>query len=323
MRRHKLYIFLVPAIIALIMAWASCRSATEVDDIGCDANTEVDLKGLFFEINGEATGDDNLMLTNEDTLGIFYRYEDAECNVDGAKIYFKVDQDEWSVEKILPDGTPCSSDEPGAKVGFGKKFPDLEPGLHSFFTGWVDDCGIRTDEIQGQFEILGEGDDDDIDQGEWGVIENGGFEDGTANWSETFGPIITNNATRVFEGKWAAQFSGSGTVRPRIKQAFTVPANAKRLDLTFYYNVISDETSQSPEDKLLVQLTDSSGNQVYHTFTTISNLASGGNFQEYFGFKTVTSGLAGYQVYLSFQSDFDEDADTTDFIIDNVTLMAE
>ncbi len=148
---------------AALMIGISCNHSTEVDDKGCDDNTEPFLGKLYYKINDVPT--DDLVMYADDTFGIYYEYVDYDCNLGGGIIYLKVDNSDWIAAQPLPTDTPCSSEEADAPVGIEDVFQfasDLEPGEHSFQTLWTDDCNLRSDVKTGTFVIIAdEGDDDD------------------------------------------------------------------------------------------------------------------------------------------------------------------
>ena len=329
----RLFIGLVPVVLLglTILVWASCKQATEVDQTSCANNSEPFLGKLYFEINGDAAAADSLQLTTLDVLGISYQYIDYECNLDGGKIYFKVDSQDWEVVKILPDGTPCSSNDANDPVGFETSFPALDVGEHTFRTGWVDNCGIRSVEKEGAFTILGAADDDDDDDdddttGDWGLIFNGGFENGRKSWNADPAYIIqdTNNLPRVpYEGDWAAYFHGISGAESILWQGFEVPASATNLKLTLFYFVRTEETSGATQDVLAINFSGVAGDPVFENFGTISNLNQNNNYQKFTSYISLDATHNGQRRYLSFQAAFDEDEEETEIVIDNVTLTAE
>ena len=327
----------------VMIFWAACKQPTEVDAPGCQNNHAPNLFGLNFEIDGTpATSSQDLVITTEQELWVYYQYEDEDCNLSGGKIYIRMrkkEWGEWKVAEILPDGTPCSyTDDPNSKVGI-KIFPDFyynyyplpadqTLGTYDVETVWVDDCSVRSDLLDFYFVLTDApiDDDDDSSADNWGLINNGGFEDGQSYWQESSGTIIKEkkNLDRLpFQGDWAAEFKGSNINEPRLKQGFTIPAGTTRLDLVFYYNVTSDDNSNNDNDLLKVELTDVSGQNAYKKFVVISNKASTNNYQKYSSFFLVPENLEGEEVFISFQTDFNDDGLNTVFIIDNVTLSGD
>jgi len=313
-----------------IFSWAACKQATEVDAPGCNDNEAPVITGLNFEINGiPASSSEDLIISNDDELWVYYLYKDDDCNLDGGKIYLQLDGGAWEVAKILPDGTPCSFTDPNGKVGIKITVDDynLDLGTHEVFTGWVDNCSIRSESLGFYFKVSdAPTDDDDSNQGQWGLIENGGFEDEDAYWQQSGANIIKEkkNLDRLpFQGDWAAEFIGSDILEPRLKQAFDIPEGIGRLDIIFYYNVTSDDNTGSANDKLHIGLTDVSGNKVYKGFVVISNTAATNNYQKYSSFYVVPENLEGEEVYINFQTEFNDDDKNTVFIIDNVTITGE
>ena len=314
----------------VLLFWASCKQATEVDQADCDGNTEPFLGNLSFSINGEPVEADALTLSRSATLGIYYQYVDYDCNLDGGKIYFKLDEEDWEVAKILPDGTPCSSDDASSPVGIEKTFPGEELGEHIFRTGWVDNCGVKSEEIEGALTLV-EGDDDDddddtVEPGDWGLIENGGFEDGRAIWraEPNFLIMDTKNLPRTpYQGDWAAYLHGANGTENLLWQSFDIPNDVTRLKLSFYYYIQTDDTGSGTEDILKIGMTGVHGEPVYETFGTLSNLNVTSNYQKFYTTLPLDTVDIGQGRYLSFHAEFDDDADETRFIIDNVVLTAE
>ena len=105
------------------------------------------------------------------------------------------------------------------------------------------------------------------------ILKNGGFESGNLNWVSSPTGII--NKTTTFpphSGSFKAQLNGKGTKNTAsIYQQLTIPATACSASLSFWIRIASTETATVVNDKVKVQVLDTSG-VILKTLKTFSNL---------------------------------------------------
>ena len=182
MKRRTIWIVPILVLGLWMLANISCDNSTEVDDPGCNDNSAPFLGKLYYSKNGGAyttsSETEPIGITYEDTLRISYEFIDYDCNLNGGKIYLKVEGSnrQWENSfKEMPSGTPCSyeeinpsqNDEDKVSVdlsfntgpiegGIEFQYSGLEPGVYSFQTFWLDTCDSRSEVKEGYFEIISE-----------------------------------------------------------------------------------------------------------------------------------------------------------------------
>ncbi len=106
------------------------------------------------------------------------------------------------------------------------------------------------------------------------LLKNPGFESGNVKWSVNSSSIINNGVKYpARRGSWKAQLNGKGTTSTSwLYQQITAPSNACSATLSFYLRVVTAETTTTnSNDKLKIQILNSSGN-LQRTLRTYSNL---------------------------------------------------
>ncbi|EIM03918.1 Ig-like domain-containing protein [Rhodanobacter denitrificans] len=102
------------------------------------------------------------------------------------------------------------------------------------------------------------------------LILNGGFESGTANWTQTSGVITSDSSEPAHAGSWKAWLDGYGSAHSDyVRQSISIPAGASHATLGFQLHVDTAESGSTAYDKLQVQVIDSSGK--YVTLASFSN----------------------------------------------------
>ena len=154
------------------------------------------------------------------------------------------------------------------------------------------------------------------------LIFNPTFESGTFGWGADMGGTIfyQSTPTHAHSGNYFLWICGYGqTVTNEAWQFVSLPGNATALDLKFWLNVASDETTTTTQyDKLKVQIYNAAGTTLLGTVLTYSNLDKGPSHI------LRTASLMtwkGQDVYLVF-SGSEDSADKTSFFVDDVTIVA-
>ncbi|MFE3205136.1 M28 family peptidase [Embleya sp. NPDC059237] len=139
-------------------------------------------------------------------------------------------------------------------------------------------------------------------------LQNGGFEQGTANWTQSANDITNSTQATPHSGGWYAWMMGYGsTATETLSQGnITIPANAT---LRVWVKITTEEVGSTVYDTLGVQINGT-------TLATYSNANATGTYVQ----KTVDlSAYAGQTVSLQFSGSEDESATTT-FYVDDVSI---
>ncbi|MYW03604.1 hypothetical protein GT354_36075, partial [Streptomyces sp. SID3343] len=141
------------------------------------------------------------------------------------------------------------------------------------------------------------------------ALANGGFEQGTANWTQSANDITNSNQNSAHGGSWYAWMMGYGsTATETVAQAnVAIPAGSPQLKL--WVKITTQESGSTVYDTLKVKI----GNATVATYSNAN--ATGGYVQ-----KTVNlSAYAGQTVTVTFAGA--EDASlTTTFLVDDVSI---
>ncbi|MBS1785219.1 MAG: M4 family metallopeptidase [Acidobacteria bacterium] len=149
------------------------------------------------------------------------------------------------------------------------------------------------------------------------LILNGGFESGSANWSQTSGVIGTNGASEpTHSGSYNAWLCGYGSSHTdHVYQTITIPAGTSPT-LTFYLHVDTAETTTTTAyDKFYARIYSSSG-KLLKTLATYSNLNAGSGYT----LRSFNLGAyAGQTVRVYFYGKEDSSLQTS-FVVDDVSV---
>ncbi|MFC8538390.1 M28 family peptidase [Streptomyces sp. NPDC057249] len=144
------------------------------------------------------------------------------------------------------------------------------------------------------------------------VVANGGFESGTAPWTQTDGVINNRTSEKpAHSGSYQAWLGGWGSTHTDyVTQSVTVPAGCSSYRLSFY---LRTDTAETPDGNAYDTFTVKLGSR---TLATYSNLdAAGGYVLRTFD----VSSAAGQTVTLGFTSKEDAYLQTS-FVVDDVAL---
>jgi hypothetical protein len=146
-------------------------------------------------------------------------------------------------------------------------------------------------------------------------LQNGGFESGAANWSQsaTDGVAIVTT-TRPRTGTYSAFLGGANSATDNLYQAVTIPANGT---LRYYWYMQTQESGSTVYDRLYVRLYNTSGGLVA-TLRTWSNASASKNVWSQ---DTLSlANYAGQTLRIQFVSTTDSSL-ITSFFVDDVTLQ--
>ena len=152
-----------------------------------------------------------------------------------------------------------------------------------------------------------------------GYIENGGFESGppALPWVQySSGGFELISDSKPHSGKWGAFLAGYNQATEELYQLVTIPTHDKAVPLTYYWTMVTEETSETGDDFLYVSVRDSSG-RLLCNLEIISN-ASQADQWVYSVFDVQE--FVGQTVRIVFSTMTDEAA-LTSFFIDDVRLL--
>lgn len=152
------------------------------------------------------------------------------------------------------------------------------------------------------------------------LVQNGGFESGTASWTATDGVISNDSGQAARSGSWKAWLNGYGSAHTdSAYQQVAIPGSATSATLKFWLKIASSETTTTNAyDTLKVQVRSTSG-ALLGTLATYSNLNKGIVYLE----KTFNiSTYKGQTVRIYFEG-IEGSTVPTSFLIDDVTLTTQ
>ena len=155
------------------------------------------------------------------------------------------------------------------------------------------------------------------------LITDGGFESGTQHWTETSTggfPIITSDEFLAHSGDSYAYLGDYESGTDTLSQNVTIPAEATRVALRFWFTISTSEQDNSqPFDLMRVVVANATTGEQIAIVATFSNMNQNGDWalsQEY-----DLTAFKGKTVKLRFVA-VNNAADTTAFFLDDVTLFA-
>lgn len=150
------------------------------------------------------------------------------------------------------------------------------------------------------------------------LILNGGFESGTANWTQTSGVITSDSSEPARAGSWKAWLDGYGSTHSDyVRQSISIPANVSHATLDFQLHVDTAESGSTAYDKLQVQLITSSGK--YVTLDSFSNADAASGYQAH---TLSLDAYKGQTVRVNFYGVEDASLQTS-FVLDDVSVTAQ
>lgn len=154
------------------------------------------------------------------------------------------------------------------------------------------------------------------------VLNNPGFEEGRANWTEYSSPpydIIAQDPSLAFcYSNWYAGLGGYNNVKQYVYQDVSIPSNATQAYLRFAYFIFTTEGDGVIYDTMKVEIRRPSDNALLTTLVTLSNLDDTA-FYYYFSDKYDLSSYTGQTIRLQIYADTDPSLETF-FIVDDIVL---
>jgi hypothetical protein len=150
------------------------------------------------------------------------------------------------------------------------------------------------------------------------LILNGGFESGTANWTQTGGVITSDASEPAHAGSWKAWLDGyGGTHADYVRQRISIPAGASHATLGFQLHIDTAESGSTAYDTLQVQVVTSSGK--YVTLASFSNADAASGYQ---GHTISLDAYKGQTVQVNFYGVEDGSLQTS-FVVDDVGVEVQ
>ena len=198
-------------------------------------------------------------------------------------------------------GLDCESTYYYQAVG-ANAFGEAAGTIGSFLTG---ECGGGETEIE--------------------LLDNGSFEQGLTSWQRT-SDFYVGTAPNPRGGSWYAFLAdpqwnpGNNLIGTLKSDPLTIPGNATRVELSFWYSISTQETLAAEFDKLHIWIQDTSGG-VLHTFDNLSNLDdTSGSYVKWS--EDVPASIWGENVQLTFVGQTDG-SNPTVFRLDDASIEAE
>jgi len=157
------------------------------------------------------------------------------------------------------------------------------------------------------------------------IIQNGGFENGTAPWQESSSggyEIIQN--LNAHSGSNSAYLCGYSNCTDSISQTFTVPTSYTTLTISYWFYSDTNKTTTKCLDKFTSLLNPPSGAPIslqrqHNCNNNVTNYWE----QETFDVSKLLNSYKGKQVVLFFQGTNNNQYQPTDFFVDDVTITAQ
>jgi thermitase len=149
------------------------------------------------------------------------------------------------------------------------------------------------------------------------VIVNGGFESGSASWTESSsGGYELIDTTRPHTGAYSAYLGGYNNGTDSVYQTVSIPAGATSANLSYWSYMTSSEGTGTPYDYLYVEVR-STGGTLLGTLRTQNNTGTRGSWLQ-------TTNLSllpwkGQTVRVQFRATTDSSL-ITSFFVDDVVL---
>jgi hypothetical protein len=150
------------------------------------------------------------------------------------------------------------------------------------------------------------------------LISNGGFESGSASWTQTSGAITSNSGEPARAGSWKAWLDGYGTARTDyVRQKISIPAGVSSATLDFFLHVDTAEPKTTAYDNLQVQVITATGKVL--TLATFSNKDAASGYQEH---SISLNAYKGQTLQIGFNGVEDSRLQTS-FVIDDVSVKTQ
>ncbi|GCE26222.1 hypothetical protein KDA_17060 [Dictyobacter alpinus] len=153
------------------------------------------------------------------------------------------------------------------------------------------------------------------------VITNGGFESGSASWTESStGGYEIVDTSKPHSGTHSAYLCGYNSCTDTIYQTVSIPSTTSKITLTYWTYISTSETGSTCYDYFYARLRTSTGATI-STPQTQCNANAHGWTQYSFDVTSALSSYKGQQVQVYFSGTTDSSL-TTSFYVDDVALNA-
>jgi hypothetical protein len=150
------------------------------------------------------------------------------------------------------------------------------------------------------------------------LLANGGFESGTASWTQTSGVITSDSGEAAHAGSWKAWLDGYGQSHTDyVRQQVSIPASAASATLDFYLHIDSAEGTGTAYDTLKVQVITATGK--YITLATFSNKDAASGYREH---TLSLDAYKGQTLWINFYGTEDSSLQTS-FVVDDVAVRTQ
>ncbi len=155
------------------------------------------------------------------------------------------------------------------------------------------------------------------------LIQNGDFENGTNSWQESSAAgYELIDSTRPHSGQYGIYMCGYSSCHDVISQNFTVPDNASKASVSYWWYAATSRTAKSCVDDLSVSVLDSNGQMIGKLQQVCNTNASKQWHQETFDVSSALSQYAGQRVTLVFSAHTSYTQRTTAFFVDDVAVAS-
>lgn len=153
------------------------------------------------------------------------------------------------------------------------------------------------------------------------MIQNGGFENGTAPWVEySSGGYEIIDPTNAHTGNYSAYLCGYKSCRDNIRQSFTVPTGNSTITLSYWWYGLTQHKKKTCVDTFTVTVMDSNGHVIGRLQFACNFNATARWVHASFNVTSLLSRYAGKTVILSFEARTSSSLRTTAFFVDDVAV---
>ena len=158
--------------------------------------------------------------------------------------------------------------------------------------------------------------------GQTNLIQNGGFEQGSAPWQESSsGGYELVDGTNPHSGNYSAYLCGYSNCSDSIRQKFTVPTHASAITVSYWWFGESSNFFGGCQDTFTVRLLDSRGKTIGQIQSACNSNATQQWQQVTFNATKLLANFAGKTVTLVFSAHTSFDLfSSTSFFVDDVDV---
>jgi hypothetical protein len=161
---------------------------------------------------------------------------------------------------------------------------------------------------------------DDVEAPVINLLDNPGFENGSATWTEYSSggyAIVSEAPGEALNGNWLAGMGGAKSLSEYLYQDVKIPADATEALLDFWYNIDTAESPTLMHDSLKIQILRPADNVLLANVDVLSNLDMTGGWVQSQQYDLMA--FRGQQIRLKFKAKNDSLNPTT-FSLDDLSL---